>query len=110
MAFKELYESTGDTRVNSAHCGLGSVKSNIGHLEFAAGAAGVIKVLLQMKHKKLFKSLHCENINPYIQLNDSPFFIVNEQMEWKAIRDSNGNEIPRRAGVSSFGFGGVNAI
>jgi 8-amino-7-oxononanoate synthase len=78
-------------------------------LELAAGVAGVIKVLLQMKHKKLVKSLHCEQINPYIQLEGSPFYIVQEEREWEALQDSAGNVLPRRAGVSSFGFGGVNA-
>ncbi|MCY8299010.1 hypothetical protein MOC56_21640, partial [Bacillus inaquosorum] len=59
--------------------GIGSVKSNIGHLELAAGISGLIKVLLQMKHKTLVKSLHCEKLNPYLQLADSPFYIVQEK-------------------------------
>jgi polyketide synthase PksN len=108
-AFKELYRTVGAARVESCHCGLGSVKTNIGHLELAAGVAGVIKVLLQLKHQTLVKSLHCETVNPYIQLNDCPFYIVRESGEWQAIKDSQGRELPRRAGVSSFGFGGVNA-
>ncbi|MCL6590821.1 MAG: SDR family NAD(P)-dependent oxidoreductase [Firmicutes bacterium] len=108
-AFKELYQLTGDPQVHEAHCGLGSVKTNIGHLEMAAGVAGVIKVLLQIKHKTLVKSLHCDTINPYIQLDDSPFYIIKENMEWKPFVDSQGRVLPRRAGVSSFGFGGVNA-
>jgi len=108
-AFKDLYQSAGEKIPHSAHCGLGSVKSNIGHTELAAGIAGVIKVLLQMKYKKLVKTLHCKKINPYIQLQDSPFYILRENREWEALLDSEGKEIPRRAGVSSFGFGGVNA-
>jgi polyketide synthase PksN len=108
-AFKELYQAAGHSQVTGAHCGLGTVKSNIGHLELAAGVAGVIKVLLQLKHKTLVKSLHCETINPYIALEDSPFFIVQENQEWPAPRDAQGKALPRRAGVSSFGFGGVNA-
>jgi polyketide synthase PksN len=108
-AFKELYQLTGDSEVKNSHCGLGSVKTNVGHLELAAGAAGVIKVLLQMKYKTLVKNLHCETINPYIDLKDSPFYIVQEKQEWKALRDAQSNELPRRAGVSSFGFGGSNA-
>ncbi len=108
-AFKELYETTGNMETIEGHCGIGAVKSNIGHLELAAGAAGVIKVLLQLQHKTLVKSLHCESINPYIELKGSPFYIVSEKREWTALKDSNENEIPRRAGVSSFGFGGVNA-
>ena len=108
-AFKELYQAAKDPKVINAHCGLGSVKSNIGHLELAAGIAGVIKVLLQFKHKTLVKSLHCDSINPYIRLKESPFYIVQEKQEWKSSQDALGKEIPRRAGVSSFGFGGANA-
>lgn len=108
-AFKKLYQATGTAEVTDRHCGLGSVKSNIGHLELAAGVAGIIKVLLQLKHQTLVKSLHCEEINPYIQLDESPFYLVRENRHWDAIKDSQGHELPRRAGVSSFGFGGVNA-
>ncbi|MCG8508522.1 MAG: polyketide synthase, partial [Rhodospirillales bacterium] len=108
-AFKALYQETGDARIQSVHCGLGSVKTNIGHLEFAAGVTGVIKVLLQLKNKTLVKNLHCDEINPYIELHDSPFYVVQESQEWRALRDSNGKAFPRRAGVSSFGFGGTNA-
>ncbi|MBV9496787.1 MAG: polyketide synthase dehydratase domain-containing protein, partial [Acidobacteria bacterium] len=89
-------------QITGGHCGIGSVKSNIGHLELAAGIAGVIKVLLQMKHRTLAPTLHCESINPYIQLGGSPFYVVQEKAEWSS-------ETPRRAGVSSFGFGGSNA-
>ncbi|MBN4053213.1 SDR family NAD(P)-dependent oxidoreductase, partial [bacterium AH-315-L15] len=108
-AFKELYAASGDSKVVRAHCGLGSVKSHIGHLELAAGIAGVIKVLLQLKHKTLVKSLHCDTINPYIQLKDSPFYIVQETKDWKPLQDAECKDFPRRAGVSSFGFGGANA-
>ncbi|GER89937.1 hypothetical protein KDW_40990 [Dictyobacter vulcani] len=108
-AFKELYQSTADSDVNDHRCGLGSVKSNIGHLELAAGISGVLKILLQMKYKTLVKSLHSDVLNPYIQLNDSPFYIVQENDEWKTIQDGKGHALPRRAGVSSFGIGGVNA-
>jgi len=108
-AFKKRYEATGSGHVNSAHCGLGSVKTNIGHLELASGIAGVIKVLLQLKHRILVKSLHCKTQNPLIKLKDSPFYIVQENQEWTPIIDEFGYTQPRRAGVSSFGFGGVNA-
>nr|WP_226001950.1 SDR family NAD(P)-dependent oxidoreductase [Paenibacillus sp. BJ-4] len=108
-AFKELYENTKGPGIKKTHCGLGSVKTNIGHLELASGIAGVIKVLLQLKHKKLVKSLHCDAINSYIKLDDSPFYIVQEAREWEPQRNDQGVDIPRRAGVSSFGFGGVNA-
>jgi polyketide synthase PksN len=108
-AFQELRQAAGDTRPTNAYCGLATVKSNIGHLELAAGIAGVIKVLLQLEHKTLVKSLHCSTINPYIQLENSPFYILRETVPWKALPDSQGKDLPRRAGVSSFGFGGVNA-
>ena len=108
-AFRTLDEGYGGSSNQSPRCGVGSVKSNIGHLEFASGVAGVIKVLLQMKHKRLVKSLHCDEINPYIDLRNSPFYLVRDSQEWVALQDSSGRAIPRRAGVSSFGFGGVNA-
>lgn len=108
-AFKELYQASGDPRIIGAPCGLGSVKTNIGHLEIAAGIASVIKVLLQLKHKTLVQSLHCQVVNPYIQLQDSPFYIVQETKEWQALQNELGRDLPRRAGVSSFGFGGTNA-
>ncbi|MCW8998389.1 MAG: beta-ketoacyl synthase N-terminal-like domain-containing protein, partial [Kangiellaceae bacterium] len=85
-------------------CMLGSIKSNIGHLEFAAGIAGLIKVVLQMKNKKIAKSLHCESINPYIDLKDTHFKIAQEATDWEVAEGQT-----RVAGVSSFGFGGVNA-
>ncbi|NSL86226.1 SDR family NAD(P)-dependent oxidoreductase [Chitinophaga sp. Mgbs1] len=108
-AFKDLYQANGHSAAVAPHCGLGTVKSNIGHLELAAGVAGVIKVLLQLQHKTLVKSLHCETLNPYIELENSPFYIVRETQPWAALKDAAGAELPRRAGISSFGFGGVNA-
>ncbi|KAF0866047.1 SDR family NAD(P)-dependent oxidoreductase [Pseudomonas sp. LD120] len=109
IAFRELAEELGVDEPGQGYCGVGSVKSNIGHLELAAGIAGVIKVLLQLKHKTLFKSLHCEQLNPYIELDHSPFFVVQQSRPWVAFKDHQGHPLPRRAGVSSFGFGGANA-
>ncbi|MCP4694986.1 MAG: polyketide synthase, partial [Desulfobacterales bacterium] len=108
-AFKELGEASGDSGAGGAYCGLGSVKTNIGHTELAAGIAGVIKVLLQMKYGTLVRSLHCDRVNPYLRLEDSPFYIVRENRKWESLRDSQDRVVPRRAGISSFGFGGVNA-
>ncbi|TMC16616.1 MAG: type I polyketide synthase, partial [Chloroflexi bacterium] len=108
-AFSELAQTVGEGPLPPATCGIGSIKSNIGHLELASGVAGVIKVLLQMQHKELVKSLHCEQINPYIRLDDSPFYVVEHNRPWEPLRDHAGHALPRRAGVSSFGFGGVNA-
>jgi polyketide synthase PksN len=107
-AFGQLYADR-ELRIAPSRCGIGSIKTNIGHLELAAGVAGVIKVLLQMRHRTLVKSLHCDEINQYIQMDGSPFYIVREAREWAALDDARGRALPRRAGVSSFGFGGVNA-
>lgn len=104
-AFHELYTAWGRQPAEKTHCGIGTVKTNIGHLESAAGIAGLIKMVLCMKHKKLLKTLHYEELNPYIQLENSPFYIVQNTKNW----EKTGHDIPRRAGVSSFGFGGVNA-
>ncbi len=106
-AFRSLPKS--DQPLEGTGCGLGSVKTNIGHLELAAGVAGVIKVLKQFEHRKLAPSLHCETVNPYIDLTDTPFRIQREAADWQPVRDERGATLPLRAGISSFGFGGVNA-
>jgi acyl transferase domain-containing protein/acyl-CoA synthetase (AMP-forming)/AMP-acid ligase II len=82
-------------------CAIGSVKTNIGHLEPAAGVAGVIKVILSMQHRKLPASLHFESANPLIRFDESPFYVNTSLRSW----DVDG---PRRAGISSFGLGGAN--
>lgn len=97
QAFAELGRSS------ARRCYLGSVKTNIGHLESAAGIAGLIKTLLVLKHGYLPKSLHSEQLNPYIDLAGSPFEVLQQAREWPQ------SDTPRRAGVSSFGFGGTNA-
>ena len=89
-------------------CGLGAVKTNVGHLETASGMAGLFKVLLAMKHRKIPATLHYENLNPYIRLDDSPFYIVDRCLDWSP-RDEQGTALPLRAGISAFGFGGANA-
>ena len=83
---------------------IGSVKSNIGHLESAAGIAAVTKALLQIRHKKLVPSLHADTLNPNINFKDSPFYVQTELSEWVCP-----GPYPRRIGVSSFGAGGSNA-
>ncbi|TMD09979.1 MAG: hypothetical protein E6J01_00200 [Chloroflexi bacterium] len=82
-------------------CGIGSVKAQIGHLEWAAGVAGVIKVILALMHGQLPASLHYREPNPQIDLSRSPFRVVDSLRPWR------GSE-PLRAGVSSFGVGGTN--
>lgn len=108
MAFNNYNNNKNIEDSKNNYCGIGAVKSNIGHTELAAGIAGIIKVILQFKYKTLVKSLYCDEVNPYIKLNNSPFYIVNNNKFWDRLL-VDGREIPRRAGVSSFGFGGVNA-
>ncbi|MEN8215019.1 MAG: SDR family NAD(P)-dependent oxidoreductase [Pseudomonadota bacterium] len=85
-------------------CAVGSVKSNLGHLDTAAGVAGLIKTVQALKHKQIPPSLHFEQPNPQIDFANSPFYVNAQLTEWK----TNGTT-PRRAGVSSFGIGGTNA-
>lgn len=92
-----------------ASIGLGAVKANIGHLEPAAGMAGVLKVLLAMRAKQLPPVHGLNEVNPRINLGRTPFYFVKELCDWEQRTDARGTKIPRRAGVSSFGFGGTNA-
>ncbi len=87
----------------SGFCGLGSVKTNVGHLEAAAGIAGFLKTVLALENRTLPPSLHFETPNPRIDFASSPFYVNTETREW-AVPDG----APRRAGVSSFGMGGTN--
>ncbi len=84
-------------------CALGSVKSNIGHLDTASGVAGLIKAVLALQHRAIPPSLHYEAPNPEIDFTSGPFYVSRALTEWPA------NGAPRRAGVSSFGIGGTNA-
>ncbi|NTX13823.1 amino acid adenylation domain-containing protein [Myxococcus sp. CA056] len=86
-----------------ARCALGSVKTNIGHLDAAAGVAGLIKTVLALQHRELPPCLHFEQPNPKLDLASGPFFVNDTLRPW----ESDGT--PRRAGVSSFGIGGTNA-
>lgn len=88
---------------------IGSVKSNVGHLETAAGVAGLFKTVLSLKHKTLPGTVHFQQENPYLKLDDTHFYIVGERQPWAEKSLNNGDMLPRRAGLSSFGFGGVNA-
>lgn len=87
------------------YCALGAVKTHIGHLEAAAGMAGLIKTVLAMQHAQIPGNLHFETLNPYIEIKDSPFYIADKNYPWNRLQ----SDIPRRAGISSFGFGGTNA-
>ena len=83
--------------------GIGSVKTNIGHLLPVAAGAGIVKVLMCLKHKELVPSLHMNNINPLLQIEKTPFSVVIEKQEWKPCKEKG-----RIAGISSLGLGGTN--
>jgi len=91
----------GPDRSETQKCWLGSVKTNIGHLESAAGVAGFVKAVLALRHKEIPRNLHFQSINPHIRLAETPFVIPTQTTDWPGGR--------RLAGVSSFGFGGTNA-
>jgi phthiocerol/phenolphthiocerol synthesis type-I polyketide synthase E len=82
------------------YCALGSVKTNVGHLDAAAGITGLIKAVLAVEHGRIPPTLHFREANPALNLATSPFFVNRELRDWNGMR---------RAGVSSFGIGGTNA-
>ena len=98
-----LTEVFGQPRDNGSVCALGAVKTNLGHLEAAAGVAGLIKVVLSLQHDTIPANLHYKTLNPRIALQGTPLVIPAQALPWAA------GEGPRLAGVSSFGMSGTNA-
>ena len=101
---KAFQQYTQDTEF----CLIGSVKSNIGHCESAAGIAGLTKVLLQMQYQQIVPSLHSRQLNPHIDFPQSPFVVNQALRPWEQ-PERHGRKVPRIAGISSFGAGGSNA-
>ncbi|GAA2710202.1 MULTISPECIES: beta-ketoacyl synthase N-terminal-like domain-containing protein [Streptomyces] len=104
-AFERLYDQWGHPRPAAPHCGVGSVKTSIGHLEAAAGVAGMIKVILAMRHRTLPASRNVRRPNRMIKTEGTPLRLQLSRETWQAPAGG----APRRAGVSSFGMGGTNA-
>ncbi|OLT25754.1 hypothetical protein BJF83_22705 [Nocardiopsis sp. CNR-923] len=102
-ALTEAFSEQGGAR-RPQPCPIGAVKTNIGHLESASGIAGLLKVLLMLRHHRIPPSLHLERPNPYIDFDATPFSPVREGRAWTGL-----GSLPRRAGLSAFGMGGVNA-
>ncbi len=103
----EIQALTQAFRTNTAqntYCAIGSVKTNIGHTDTAAGIAGLIKTVLALKHNALPPSLHFTQPNPQIDFAHSPFFVNHTLKPWLPTKGK-----PRCAGISSFGIGGTNA-
>ncbi len=89
----------------NSFCAIGSLKTNVGHLETASGVAALIKTALALKHAAIPPSLHFRSANPKLELANSPFYVNTRLLPWAPCADGT----PRRAGVSSFGVGGTNA-
>jgi thioester reductase-like protein len=102
IEFKSLKAVLMENRQPDQPCWLGSVKTNIGHLEAASGIASVIKVVLALQHREIPPHLHLKQLNPYISLEGTTFAIPTQCQPWLAGTES------RLAGVSAFGFGGTN--
>ncbi|HEV2707210.1 MAG TPA: SDR family oxidoreductase [Pyrinomonadaceae bacterium] len=98
-----LAQAFGAPGLTPGSCAIGSLKTNIGHLDAAAGVASLIKTVLALKHREIPPSLHFTQPNPNIDFSRTPFYVNTKLAAW----ESNGH--PRRAGVSSFGIGGTNA-
>ena len=101
-AFARLSPQNGHSR--APHCALGSVKGNLGHLEAAAGLAGLLKVVLALRARMLPGNIGIDELNPRLGLANSPFFVLRENVAWETVADT-----PLRASISSFGAGGANA-
>lgn len=97
-----LTQAFRQTSTTIGSCALGSVKTNIGHLNTAAGVVALIKTVLTVENAEISPSLHFERANPELNLEQSPFFVNATLRPWRCTG-------PRRAGVSAFGFGGTNA-
>ncbi|EST38602.1 hypothetical protein N566_06540 [Streptomycetaceae bacterium MP113-05] len=106
-AFAEHTEDAG--RPTEAWCAVGSIKSNMGHLEAAAGLAGVAKAVLALRHRVIPPSINFRHVNPLLELEGSPFRIADHRQDWPHPTDRHGAALPRRAAVSAMGFGGSNA-
>ncbi len=108
IEIKGLSSAFEKTTSDKNFCSIGSVKSNVGHCESAAGMAGLTKVLLQMKYETLVPSIHTERLNPHIKFDTSPFKVQRSLSKWHA-PTIDGEPQPRIAGISAFGAGGSNA-
>ncbi|MCP4991905.1 MAG: acyltransferase domain-containing protein, partial [Colwellia sp.] len=102
--FGGLVKHFSENNDQKQHIALGSVKSQIGHAKAAAGAAGMIKAVLALHHKVLPATLHIDQPNTSLDIENSPMYLNSETRPWMAREDG----LPRRAGISSFGFGGTN--
>ncbi|MBT2408798.1 MULTISPECIES: type I polyketide synthase [unclassified Streptomyces] len=109
QAFRTLYDDWSLADPDEPHCGIGSVKTSIGHLEAAAGMAGLVKAILAVQRGRRPALRGFTTPNPHLRLAGSPFHLLDRTRSWPRSVGPDGRALPRRAGISSFGFGGVNA-
>ncbi|WP_103865512.1 SDR family NAD(P)-dependent oxidoreductase [Aquimarina sp. I32.4] len=102
-AATEVYQSLTRCMSKNQYCAIGSVKSNLGHTMTGAGVSGLIKILLQLQHKTLVPTLHCDKPHPRFKFEESPFYPNINLKPWDVSGSKN-----RKAAISSFGFGGTN--
>jgi acyl transferase domain-containing protein/thioesterase domain-containing protein len=103
IEIRALTQAFRESSARRGYCGIGSLKTNVGHLDAAAGVAGLIKTVLALENRQIPASLNFETPNPLIDFKNSPFFVNSALSEWTA------DGSPRRAGVTSLGIGGTNA-
>jgi phthiocerol/phenolphthiocerol synthesis type-I polyketide synthase E len=103
-ALKEAFVGADSEAVDQAWCAVGAVKSNVGHLDAAAGVTGFIKAVQAVRHGEIPPTLHFRQPNPKLAIEGSPFYIADRLKKWEVPGGG-----PRRAGVSAFGIGGTNA-
>lgn len=99
-ALTQAFRTTTD---KNQYCAIGSVKTNIGHLDTVAGVSGFMKAILTVENQQIPPSLHFTKANPKLNIEHTPFFVNTKLTDWKT------EGFPRRAAISSFGFGGTNA-
>jgi acyl transferase domain-containing protein/thioesterase domain-containing protein/acyl carrier protein len=98
-SFSKVFQQS---TLNKQFCGIGSVKSNIGHLDAASGVAGLIKIALSAYHKTIPATLHYKEPNAFLNIKNSPFYVLSKNLQWDGLQ-------PMIMGVSSLGVGGTNA-
>ncbi|AKG21612.1 polyketide synthase [Calothrix sp. 336/3] len=103
IEIKALTQAFRDSTDKKDFCAIASLKTNVGHLNTAAGVTGLIKTIQALKHQQIPANLHFQTPNPQIDFANSPFYVNTTLSQWQS------NGTPRRAGVSSFGIGGTNA-
>ncbi|MBS1806281.1 MAG: SDR family NAD(P)-dependent oxidoreductase [Acidobacteria bacterium] len=103
IEIRALTQAYRRSTASTGFCGIGSLKTNIGHLDAAAGVAGLIKTILALQHAQIPPSLHFQTPNPHLEIERSPFYINSRLTNWPS------KGTPRRAGVTSLGIGGTNA-